>query len=84
MDVQKVISFLHEELDRGDPLSLYLFLICAEGLSSLIRQAKRNGSICGVKAGRGGPSISHLFLAYDSLLFGQATQEGCLQFQSIL
>jgi hypothetical protein len=45
---------------------------------------ERNGSICGVRAGRGGPSISHLFFADDSLLFGQATQEGCLQFQSIL
>ena len=32
-------------LQQGDPLSHYLFLLCAEGLHSLIQQAELSGSI---------------------------------------
>ena len=58
---------------QGDSLSPYLFLLCAEGLSHLFRKAEVSRSISSVAPSRGGPKISHLFFANDSLLFCQAT-----------
>ncbi|XP_031091035.1 uncharacterized protein LOC115996030 [Ipomoea triloba] len=56
-------------LRQGDPLSPYLFIICAEGLSLLLQKAQADGSIRGCRVARGAPSVSHLFFADDSLLF---------------
>jgi hypothetical protein len=44
-------------LRQGDPLSPYLFIICAEGLSALIRKAEGRGDIHGVKICKNAPII---------------------------
>jgi hypothetical protein len=54
---------------QGDPISPYLFIICAEALSSLIYRAVDTGIITGVPTSPGGPRLSHLLFADDSLLF---------------
>ena len=59
-------------LRQGDPLSPYLFIICAEGLSSLIKQVERRGAIHGCRICRGAPRISHLLFADDSFFFFRA------------
>ncbi|MCI23418.1 RNA-directed DNA polymerase (Reverse transcriptase), partial [Trifolium medium] len=60
-------------LRQGDPLSPYLFILMAEGLTSLIHQAIGRGDIHGVKICRGAPMVSHLLFADDCFLFCRAS-----------
>jgi hypothetical protein len=71
-------------LRQGDPLSPYLFLLCAEGFSALLEQAKREGKLKGVKICPGAPSVSHLLFADDSLILFRADRGDAQQLQSIL
>lgn len=67
-------------LRQCDPLSPYLFLLCALGLQSLIQKVQVNDDIKGVAKCRNGPRVSHLFFC-DSVLFFHATKA---KFQRIL
>jgi hypothetical protein len=71
-------------LRQGDPLSPYLFLLCAEGLHSLIHKAKVAGDLQGDSISRGGPKLTHLFFADDSLLFCKAKPVEVARIQNIL
>ena len=41
-------------LRKGDPISPYLFLICAEVLSSMVLEANKKGSLTGVPTSKYG------------------------------
>ncbi|KAK2659426.1 hypothetical protein Ddye_005959 [Dipteronia dyeriana] len=59
-------------LRQGDLLSPYLFLLCVEGLSSLVHRTVSCGELTGVRCGQTGPFILYLFFVDDSLLFACA------------
>jgi hypothetical protein len=71
-------------LRQGDPLSPYLFIICAEGMTALLKQAESNGSLHGIKVCRRAPSISHLLFADDSFLFFRANENETHMLKGIL
>jgi hypothetical protein len=60
---------LSRGLRQGDHLSPYLFLLCAEGLSSLLSKACHDGLISGTPISARGVHLSHPLFADDSLLF---------------
>ena len=57
-------------LRQGDLLSLYLFIICVEGLSPIMKQTR--GKLHGCPISRGAHSISHLLFADNNFFFVNA------------
>ena len=64
-------------INQGDPLSLYLFLLCAEGLSSLIRYVVASQKLHGILSCTNGVCISRFLFADDSFIFCQAIEVEC-------
>ena len=79
-----VVFVLHRGLRQGDPLSPYLFLLCAEVFSAMISNAIMDESLHGIRVAPTAPSVSHLFFADDSIIFARATPEEVDIIRSIL
>ena len=58
---------------QGDPLSPYLFILCAEIFSHLLRRAEENNSLRGLKVASLAPSVNHLLFADDCIIFSRAS-----------
>ena len=69
-------------LRQGDPLSLYLIILCAKGLSSSLRALENRGLIQGFKVSCGAPPISYLFFADDSYFYLKSKNVECTQIKS--
>lgn len=71
-------------LRQGDPLSSYLYLLCTEGLVSLLNRAAFNQSLIGIKVCRRAPQLNHLLFVDDSLVFYKADRESLLSLLEVL
>ncbi|XP_013613645.1 PREDICTED: uncharacterized protein LOC106319796 [Brassica oleracea var. oleracea] len=67
---------------QGDPLSLYIFIICGEILSGI--KVQEDGSLPGIKVARNSPKINHLLFADDTMFFTKTDSSACSCLMSIL
>jgi hypothetical protein len=61
---------------QGDPISPYLFLLCSEGLSCLLKARGPQYIFRGIRISQHAPWISHLLFKDDCLIFTQASKRG--------
>ena len=61
---------------QGDPISPYLFLLAAEGLSCLLKSQRESSNLGGIQVAPSAPPVNHLLFADDSLLFFKANSVG--------
>ncbi|KAH1106956.1 hypothetical protein J1N35_010724 [Gossypium stocksii] len=71
-------------IKQRDPLSPYLFIICAEGFLRLLNKSKREKRIAGARVGKGELVITHLFFADDNILFRKATMNGARSMKVVI
>ena len=71
-------------LRQGCPFSPYLFILCVEGFSALLKRYEHMGLIHGCKIAREALAISHLFFADYSLIFFRANREESQQIRTCI
>jgi hypothetical protein len=71
-------------LRQGDPLSPFLFLFVADGLSALLKQGVNQNMVAPVRVCRRAPGVSHLLFADDTILSFKASVEQAQNVQAII
>jgi len=71
-------------LRQGDPLAPFLFIVAAEGLSGLVRQALTANLLIGIKVGRKEVEVGVLQFADDTLFFCEETFSNVFTIKAIL
>lgn len=69
---------------QGDPISPYIFLIAAEGLSCLLKSSSSLSQLEGIKVASTAPAMNHLLFADDSLLLFKSSVEGAVAVSNLL
>ncbi|KAL8107899.1 hypothetical protein AgCh_024343 [Apium graveolens] len=69
---------------QGDPMSPYIYILCAEGLSSTIKRNEEAGLIHGCSVARGAPAVSHLLFADDCYFFFKAIESEATVMKNII
>jgi len=71
-------------LRQGDPLAPFLFLIAAEGLARVVRQAEEKKLVESIEVGEKQVKVSMLQYADDTLFFCKASIQSVLTLRAIL
>lgn len=58
---------------QGDTISPYLFILCAEVFSHLLRRSEERGALLGICISLTARSITHLLFADDCIIFFKTT-----------
>ena len=74
----------HGGSEQGDPLSPYLFILCAETLSILISQIIQARNLHGLNIFPRAHTISHILFANDNIVFGRPIVEEAKEISFIL
>ncbi|GJS11827.1 putative RNA-directed DNA polymerase [Tanacetum coccineum] len=69
---------------QGDPLSPFLFILAAEGLNALLKEAVDLYIIKGIRAGAGEVVVSHLQYVDDTIIFGEWSRENACNLINVL
>lgn len=79
------VFFPYRGIRQGDPLSSYIFILCAEILARQLFQASVMGSkSIGVTLGHSRVNISFLTFTDDSMIFAKANCDSCHTIKDIL
>lgn len=77
--------FLHGcGIRQGDPLSPFLFILCAEGFSALLSKYVAQGRLKGIQVARTAPIITHLLFANDSYVYCNASLDSASAIMDLL
>lgn len=76
--------YLERGVRQGDPLSPYLFIICVNVLSSMLKKEELSKGIHYVQVARKAPTTSHLVFTDDSMLFVRANAEEADRIKQVL
>lgn len=69
---------------QGDPLSPYIFILCAEVLSGLCKKAQMEGSLPGLRVSRNSLKLNHLLFADNTMIFTKTDSSSCSSLLEIL
>jgi hypothetical protein len=58
---------------QGDPISPYHFILAAEGLSCMLKDAMSSCILGGIQVAATAPKVNHLLFSDDCLLFYKAS-----------
>lgn len=76
--------YLSRVVRQSDPLSPFLFLLAAEGLNVMVKEALSHGIFKGVSVGSDEVCVSHLQYADDTIFFGEWSMRNACNLMGIL
>lgn len=86
LDNGNLIGLIHPHwgLHEGGPISPYLFILWAEGLSRMIYSEIESGLLHGCKVMSTAPGILHIFFVDDNIFFFEKEVEDSRRLRSVL